>query len=73
MNDGSTNCRTIVHLRDKMSVIQNIKRPESTLKKKSHSLCCHAAQESVAMGESLTGHIMTERNVADFLTKVLYG
>jgi hypothetical protein len=25
------------------------------------------------MGESLTGHIVTDRNVADLLTKVLYG
>ena len=58
---------------DNMSVIHNTQRPESTLKKKSHSLCYHAARESVAMGESLTGHIPTDRNVADLLTKVLYG
>ena len=58
---------------DNMSVIHNTQRPESTLKKKSHSLCYHAARESVAMGESLTGHIATDKNVADLLTKVLYG
>ena len=58
-----------------MSVIHNTQRPESTLKKKSHFLCYNAACEceSVAMGESLTGHIVTDRNVADLLTKVLYG
>jgi hypothetical protein len=58
---------------DNMSVIHNTQHPESTLKKKSHSLCYHAACESVAMGQSLTGHIVTDRNVADLLTKVLYG
>ena len=58
---------------DNMSVIHNTQHPESTLKKKSHSLCYHAVRESVAMGESLTGHIPTDRNVADLLTKALYG
>ena len=58
---------------DNMSVIHNTQRAESTLKKKSHSLCYHAACESIAMGESLTGHIATDENVADLLTKVLYG
>jgi hypothetical protein len=60
---------------DNTSVIHNTRCPESTLKKKSHALCYHAACESVsvAMGESLTGHIATDRNVADLLTKVLYG
>ena len=58
---------------DNMSVIHNTHHPESTLKKKSHSLCYHAARESVAIGESLTGHIATDRNFADLLTKVLYG
>eukprot|EP00804_Cyclotella_cryptica_P014744 CCRYP_021054-RA/>CCRYP_021054-RA protein AED:0.43 eAED:0.43 QI:0/0/0/1/0/0/2/0/144 len=35
---------------DNMSVIHNTQRPESTLKKKSRSLCYRAACESVAMG-----------------------
>jgi hypothetical protein len=56
-----------------MSVIHNTQRPESTLKKKSNSICYNAIQESVAMGESLTGHIMTEHNLADLLTKVTFG
>jgi hypothetical protein len=58
---------------DNMSVIHNTQRPESTLKKKSNSICYHAVQESVAMGESLTGHIKTEHNLADLLTKVMFG
>ena len=58
---------------DSMSFIYNTQHPESTLKKKSHSLHYHVAHESVAMGESLTGHIATDQNVADLLTKVLYG
>ena len=58
---------------DYMSVIHNTQRPESTLKKKSNAICYHAVRESVAMGESLTAHIPTDRNVADLLTKLLYG
>jgi hypothetical protein len=58
---------------DNMSVINNTQRPESTLKKKHNSICYHAIRESVAMGESLTGHIRTEHNLADLLTKVMYG
>jgi hypothetical protein len=43
------------------------------LKKKSNSISYHAVRESVAMGESLTGHIGTNKNVGDLNTKVLYG
>jgi hypothetical protein len=58
---------------DNMSVIHNTQRPESMLKKKSNLICYHAIRESVAMGESLTGHIGTNENVGDLATKVLYG
>ncbi len=60
---------------DNMSVIHNTQRPESEsmLKKKSNSICYHAVHESVAMGESLTGHIVTNENIGDLTTKVLYG
>ena len=58
---------------DNMSVIHNTQRPESTLKKKSNSVCYHAVREAVAMGELLTGHVSTHENPADMLTKVLPG
>jgi hypothetical protein len=58
---------------DNMSVIHNTQQPESTLKKKSNSIAYHAVRESVAMGESLTGHVGTNSNVADLATKVLVG
>ena len=41
---------------DNMSVIYNTQRPESTLRKKSNSVCFHVVPEAVAMGELLTGH-----------------
>ena len=58
---------------DNMSVIHNTQRPESTLKKKSNSICYHAIRESVAMGECMTGHVSTHLNPADIGTKVLPG
>jgi hypothetical protein len=58
---------------DNMSVIYNTSKPESTLKKKSNSICYHAVREAVAMGEMLTTHCKTNDNYADLLTKVLYG
>ena len=58
---------------DNMSVVHNTQRPESMLKKKSNSICYHAIRESVAMGESLVGHISTHENPADIATKVLPG
>ena len=58
---------------DNMSFIYNTQRPESTLKKKHNSICYHTIRESVAMGESLTSHIPTQWNLADLLTKILYG
>ena len=58
---------------DNMSVIHNTSKPESTLKKKSNSICYHAVREAVAMKEAITSHIRTHYNFADLLTKVLYG
>ena len=58
---------------DNMSVIHNTQQPESTLRKKSNSICFHAVREAVAMGELLTGHIRTTENPADLLTKVVAG
>ena len=50
---------------DNMSVVHNISRPELVLRKKSNSVCYHTVYESVAMGESLVGHILCKENVAD--------
>jgi hypothetical protein len=58
---------------DNMSVIHNTQWPESTLKKKSNSICYHARRESVAMEESLMGHISTHDNPADICTKLIPG
>ena len=58
---------------DNMSAVHSTSRPESLLRKKSNSVCYHALHESVAMGESLVGHIPSKENIADLMTKVLYG
>ena len=56
-----------------MSVIHNTHMPESMDKKKSNSICYHAVRESVAMQEIATGHVGTNENMSDMMTKVLYG
>jgi hypothetical protein len=58
---------------DNKSQVTNSSRPESTLKKKCHSICYHAIRESVAMGETLLTHIRTGENLANFLTKTTSG
>jgi hypothetical protein len=58
---------------DNKSQVTNSSWPESTLKKKCNSICYHAIQESVAMGESLITHIKTDDNLSDFLTKTTSG
>ena len=59
---------------DNMSVIHNTQQPESTLKKKkSNSICYHAVQEAVAMGECVTAHMSTHGNPADLCTKIMTG
>jgi hypothetical protein len=47
---------------DNKSQVTNSTRPESTLKKKSNSICYHAVQESVVMGELLITHINSEES-----------
>ena len=56
-----------------MSVIHNTSDPDSVLKKKTNSICYHFVREAVAMREYLTTHVPTSINLADLLTKVLYG
>ena len=55
-----------------MPVVHNTFRPESVLKKKSISVCYHAVCESVAMGKSLVGHILSKESVAELMTKVVH-
>ena len=54
-------------------IVTNSSRPESTPKKKSNSVCFHAVQEAVAMGECLMAHIPTKQNLAGLFTKILGG
>ena len=58
---------------DNMSVLHNTSKPDSVLRENSISVCYHAVHESVAMGEFIVGHIPSKENVADLMTKVLYG
>ena len=58
---------------DSMSVIHNSSKPESTLKKNCSAIAYHAIHESVAIGQSLIGHIRSEDNLANLLTKVVTG
>ena len=58
---------------DNMSVIHNTQRPESTLKKKSNSICYHFIREAVAAQECWTSHISTDFNPADLATKIISG
>ena len=58
---------------DNMSVIHNTQNPESTLKKKSNSICYHYIRECIAMGEAMTAHIRSENNPADICTKLIPG
>jgi hypothetical protein len=51
----------------------NMTIPESTLKKKCNSICYHAVQKSVAMGELLITHINSDDNLSDLMTKVTRG
>ena len=55
---------------DNKSQVTNATIPESTLKKKCNSICYHAVQESVVMGESLIAHINPDDNLSDLMTKV---
>jgi hypothetical protein len=58
---------------DNKSQVTNSTRPELTLKNRCNSICYHAVQESVAMGESLLTHINSEENLSDLMIKVTHG
>eukprot|EP00804_Cyclotella_cryptica_P021922 CCRYP_000873-RA/>CCRYP_000873-RA protein AED:0.30 eAED:0.30 QI:0/0/0/1/0/0/2/0/372 len=57
---------------DNMSVVTNVSKPESTLRKKSNLISYHAVLEAVVMGKAFVAHIPTKKNLADLFTKVLY-
>ena len=56
---------------DNQSVLANSTIPDSTLKKKSQSICYHFVREGAARDEWRTTYVNTHDNEADLLTKVL--
>ena len=58
---------------DNQSVLVNTTIPDSTLKKKSQSICYHFVREGVARDEWRTSYVNTHDNNADLLTKILGG
>jgi hypothetical protein len=58
---------------DNKSQVTSLAIPEWTLKRKCNSICFHAVQESVAMGESLINHIDSDDDLSDLMTKVTRG
>ena len=64
--DGSTN----VHC-DNEAVYKNTVMPESTLKKKHHSIAYHRCREAAAAGTIRIAKQGTDKNLADLFTKVL--
>jgi hypothetical protein len=56
---------------DNQSVLANTTVPESTLKKKSQSICYHFVREGAARDEWRTSYVNTNYNEADLLTKLL--
>ena len=56
---------------DNQSVLANTTMPDSTLKKKSQSICYHFVREGVARNEWRTTYVNTQDNPADLLTKPL--
>ena len=60
-----------IYMGDNQSVLYNTTIPESTLKRKSQSLCYHFVREGVARNEWRTGYIKSVDNPADILTKPL--
>ena len=58
---------------DNKSVLANTTIPDSTLKKKSHSITYRFVREGVARDEWRTSYVNTHDNPADLLTKPLSG
>ena len=60
-------------LGDNQSVLVNVSKPHSTLKKKSSSIAFHFVREGTAKDEWRTAYINTHYNPSDMLTKSLPG
>jgi hypothetical protein len=58
-------------LGDNQSVLANTTVPDSTLKKKSQSICYHYVREGAARDEWRTSYVNTHSNESDLLTKLL--
>lgn len=56
---------------DNKSVLYNTTLPDSTLKKKSHSIAYHYVREGCATDEWRTAYISTDKNCSDICTKSL--
>ena len=56
---------------DNEAVYKNTVIPESTLKKKHHSIAYHRCREAVAAGTIRVAKQGTEKNLANLFTKVL--
>src|SRR5687767_11161900 len=62
---------TSVLVGNNMAVVLNTTIPSSALKKKHQACNYHKVRESIAAGFIRYGHIRSEKNVADLLTKPL--
>jgi len=60
-------------LTDNQAIVFNTQFPSSNLKKKHNAVAYHKCREAVAAGIIRTGHIRSEDNVSDILTKPLGG
>jgi hypothetical protein len=58
---------------DNQYVVTNASRPESTLSKKHNSIAYHRVREAQAAKTLQVGHVRSEDNYADMLTKCLDG
>ena len=58
---------------DNNTVVRSASRPESTLKKKTLSICYHMIREAAASGVIRVTWESGEENIADVLTKFLPG
>ena len=56
---------------DNLSVLHNMRTPESMLKKRSNSIAYHFIRECVAMGELLMGYIWIKDNLAGLMAKAI--